>query len=69
MSAASLQPTTTFSQTFPTKAVVTALHTSPKYIIVALDDGNIHVLDSEGKNGRVIEFGAGPWTICSMVMW
>lgn len=44
---------------------MTQLHITPKYIIVALDGGNLHVLDVKGENGRVVKFGVGPWTLDS----
>lgn len=58
-------PIPSFAVDFDAKAVATALYTTQKYIVLALDDGNVHVLDSEGNNGRVIRFEAGPWAVSS----
>lgn len=47
--------------------VVTSLHLTPKYIIVALDNAKIHVFDTEGNALRVLQGHVmGVW---AMVPW
>ncbi|KAK8143595.1 hypothetical protein G3M48_006998 [Beauveria asiatica] len=47
--------------------VVTSLHLTPKYIIVALDNAKIHVFDTEGNSQRTLQGHVmGVW---AMVPW
>lgn len=47
--------------------VVTSLHLTPKYIIVALDNARIHVFDTEGESQRTLQGHVmGVW---AMVPW
>lgn len=47
--------------------VVTSLHLTPKYIIVALDNAKIHVFDTEGDSQRTMQGHImGVW---AMVPW
>lgn len=47
--------------------VVTSLHLTPKYIIVALDNAKIHVFDTEGNALQVLQGHVmGVW---AMVPW
>jgi F-box and WD-40 domain protein CDC4 len=47
--------------------VVTSLHLTSKYIIVALDNARIHVFDTEGNSLRVLQGHVmGVW---AMVPW
>jgi F-box and WD-40 domain protein CDC4 len=47
--------------------VVTSLHLTPKYIIVALDNAKIHVFDTEGDSQRTLQGHVmGVW---AMVPW
>lgn len=47
--------------------VVTSLHLTPKYIIVALDNARIHVFDTEGDSQRTLQGHVmGVW---AMVPW
>lgn len=47
--------------------VVTSLHLSPKYIILALDNAKIHVFDTEGNSQRTLQGHImGVW---AMVPW
>ena len=47
--------------------VVTSLHLSPKYIILALDNAKIHVFDTEGNSQRTLQGHVmGVW---AMVPW
>lgn len=47
--------------------VVTSLHLTPKYIIVALDNAKIHVFDTEGNAQRTLQGHVmGVW---AMVPW
>ncbi|PHH85468.1 hypothetical protein CDD83_374 [Cordyceps sp. RAO-2017] len=47
--------------------VVTSLHLTPKYIIVALDNAKIHVFDTEGNSPRTLQGHVmGVW---AMVPW
>lgn len=47
--------------------VVTSLHLTPKYIIVALDNARIHVFDTEGNSQRTLQGHVmGVW---AMVPW
>jgi len=47
--------------------VVTSLHLTPKYIIVALDNAKIHVFDTEGNAQRTLQghvmgvWAMAPW--------
>jgi len=48
-------------------SVVTSLHLTPKYIIVALDNARIHVFDRKGNNQKVLQGHVmGVW---AMVPW
>lgn len=50
-----------------TGAVVTSLHLTSKYIIVALDNAKIHVFDTEGNAQRILQGHVmGVW---AMVPW
>ncbi|KAK5118318.1 hypothetical protein LTR62_002831 [Meristemomyces frigidus] len=42
-------------QITPDQGVVTSLHLTPKYIIVALDNAKIHVFDPEGRHLRCLQ--------------
>ena len=47
--------------------VVTSLHLTPKYIIVALDNAKIHVFDTQGDSQRTLSGHVmGVW---AMVPW
>jgi F-box and WD-40 domain protein CDC4 len=47
--------------------VVTSLHLTPKYIIVALDNAKIHVFDTDGNSQRTLQGHVmGVW---AMVPW
>jgi len=47
--------------------VVTSLHLTPKYIVVALDNARIHVFDTEGNQQRTLQGHVmGVW---AMVPW
>ncbi len=47
--------------------VVTSLHLTPKYIIVALDNARIHVFDTEGENQKTLQGHVmGVW---AMIPW
>jgi F-box and WD-40 domain protein CDC4 len=49
------------------QGVVTSLHLTPKYIVVALDNSKIHVFDTKGENGRTLQGHVmGVW---AMVPW
>lgn len=53
--------------TAPDEGVVTSLHLTPKYIVVALDSAKIHVYDTNGNNKRILEGHVmGVW---AMVPW
>lgn len=54
-------------QITPDQGVVTSLHLTDKYIIVALDNAKIHVFDTEGKHLRCLQGHVmGVW---AMVPW
>ena len=49
------------------QGVVTSLHLTPKYIVVALDNAKIHVFDTEGNNQKTLQGHImGVW---AMVPW
>ena len=49
------------------QGVVTSLHLTPKYIVVALDNSKIHVFDTKGEHGRTLQGHVmGVW---AMVPW
>ncbi|KFY95326.1 hypothetical protein V498_03408 [Pseudogymnoascus sp. VKM F-4517 (FW-2822)] len=49
------------------QGVVTSLHLTPKYIVVALDNAKIHVFDTEGDNQKTLQGHVmGVW---AMVPW
>ncbi|PLB39528.1 F-box/WD repeat-containing protein [Aspergillus candidus] len=51
----------------PDQGVVTSLHLTPKYIVVALDNARIHVYDTNGDNQRTLQGHVmGVW---AMVPW
>jgi F-box and WD-40 domain protein CDC4 len=51
----------------PDQGVVTSLHLTPKYIVVALDNAKIHVFDTEGDNQKTLQGHImGVW---AMVPW
>lgn len=51
----------------PDQGVVTSLHLTPRYIIVALDNAKIHVYDTNGANQKTLEGHVmGVW---AMVPW
>ncbi|GAT26603.1 F-box and WD repeat-containing protein [Aspergillus piperis CBS 112811] len=51
----------------PDQGVVTSLHLTPKYIVVALDNAKIHVYDTNGDNQRTLQGHVmGVW---AMVPW
>ncbi|KAL2004272.1 hypothetical protein VTN02DRAFT_3997 [Thermoascus thermophilus] len=51
----------------PDQGVVTSLHLTPKYIVVALDNAKIHVYDTNGENQRTLQGHVmGVW---AMVPW
>lgn len=51
----------------PDQGVVTSLHLTPRYIVVALDNANIHVYDRNGDNQRTLQGHVmGVW---AMVPW
>lgn len=51
----------------PDQGVVTSLHLTPKYIVVALDNAKIHVYDTNGNNQKTLQGHVmGVW---AMVPW
>lgn len=51
----------------PDQGVVTSLHLTKKYIIVALDNAKIHVFDTQGEHLRTLQgHMMGVW---AMVPW
>jgi F-box and WD-40 domain protein CDC4 len=51
----------------PDQGVVTSLHLTPKYIVVALDNAKIHVYDTNGDNQKTLQGHVmGVW---AMVPW
>lgn len=51
----------------PDQGVVTSLHLTPKYIVVALDNAKIHVYDTHGGRQRTLHGHVmGVW---AMVPW
>jgi F-box and WD-40 domain protein CDC4 len=51
----------------PDQGVVTSLHLTPKYIVVALDNAKIHVYDTNGGNQKTLQGHVmGVW---AMVPW
>ncbi|OXV08911.1 hypothetical protein Egran_03326 [Elaphomyces granulatus] len=51
----------------PDQGVVTSLHLTPKYIVVALDNAKIHVYDTNGENQKTLQGHVmGVW---AMVPW
>lgn len=51
----------------PDQGVVTSLHLTPDYIVIALDNAKIHVFDTDGKLLRtLIGHVMGVW---AMVPW
>lgn len=51
----------------PDQGVVTSLHLTPKYIVVALDNAKIHVYDTKGDNQKTLQGHVmGVW---AMVPW
>jgi F-box and WD-40 domain protein CDC4 len=49
------------------QGVVTSLHLTPKYIVVALDNAKIHVFDTDGNNQKTLQGHVmGVW---AMVPW
>jgi len=51
-------------QITPDQGVVTSLHLTDKYIIVALDNAKIHIFDSEGKHLRCLSgHNMGVWAM------
>lgn len=49
------------------QGVVTSLHLTPKYIVVALDNAKIHVFDTDGSNQKTLQGHVmGVW---AMVPW
>lgn len=51
----------------PDQGVVTSLHLTSKYIVVALDNAKIHVYDTNGGNQKTLEGHVmGVW---AMVPW
>ncbi|KAI9782344.1 MAG: hypothetical protein M1839_005217 [Geoglossum umbratile] len=51
----------------PDQGVVTSLHLTPKYIVVALDNAKIHVFDTEGDNQKTLQGHImGVW---AMIPW
>lgn len=51
----------------PDQGVVTSLHLTPKYIVVALDNAKIHVYDTYGDNQKTLQGHVmGVW---AMVPW
>jgi F-box and WD-40 domain protein CDC4 len=51
----------------PDQGVVTSLHLTPKYIVVALDNAKIHVYDTNGANQKTLQGHVmGVW---AMVPW
>lgn len=51
----------------PDQGVVTSLHLTSKYIVVALDNAKIHVYDTNGDNQKTLEGHVmGVW---AMVPW
>lgn len=51
----------------PDQGVVTSLHLTPKYIVVALDNAKIHVFDTKGGNQKtLIGHVMGVW---AMIPW
>lgn len=54
-------------QITPDQGVVTSLHLTDKYIIVALDNAKIHIFDTEGRHLRCLQGHVmGVW---AMVPW
>ena len=54
-------------QITPDQAVVTSLHLTDKYIVVALDNAKIHVFDSNGAHQKTLHgHMMGVW---AMVPW
>lgn len=51
----------------PDQGVVTSLHLTPKYIVVALDNAKIHIYDTNGDNQKTLQGHVmGVW---AMVPW
>lgn len=51
----------------PDQGVVTSLHLTPKYIVVALDNAKIHVFDTKGGNQKTLQGHVmGVW---AMIPW
>ncbi|KAJ5123905.1 uncharacterized protein N7515_007730 [Penicillium bovifimosum] len=51
----------------PDQGVVTSLHLTPKYIVVALDNAKIHIYDTNGDNQKTLQGHVmGVW---AMVLW
>lgn len=51
----------------PDQGVVTSLHLTPKYIVVALDNAKVHVYDTNGDNQKTLQGHVmGVW---AMVPW
>lgn len=49
------------------QGVVTSLHLTPKYIVVALDNAKIHVFDTDGNNQKTLQGHVmGVW---AMIPW
>jgi len=54
-------------QITPDQGVVTSLHLTDKYIVVALDNAKIHVFDTEGSHQKTLQGHVmGVW---AMVPW
>lgn len=58
---------TTQPQTINSTHTVT-LHTTPRNIFVALDDGTVRILDTEGKNERSLK-GGERGGVCAVDTW
>ncbi|KAK2734590.1 hypothetical protein FQN57_001637 [Myotisia sp. PD_48] len=57
----------TTNYTITDQGVVTSLHLTPRYIVVALDNAKIHIFDTDGKHLRVLNGHVmGVW---AMVPW
>lgn len=54
-------------QITPDQGVVTSLHLTDKYIVVALDNAKIHVFDTDGQHQKTLQGHVmGVW---AMVPW
>jgi len=52
-------------QITPDQGVVTSLHLTDKYIVVALDNAKIHVFDTEGSHQKTLQGHVmGVWAMC-----